>query len=158
MDSSNICDLDHILRCSCFLSYYMTIIVIFAHMSRWLIFWMNRENPNNCGHHHDSMQFLVITQISFSQARWGRFGLSQLYFEMYARFISSLLHGTNSTLTAIDLLFVSNFFQPFACEGKFVFPLTQSYKGGNLLSLCRVPTAFWNSKSRRIEEIGGEIL
>ena len=49
------------------------------------------------------------------------FGHSELCFEMHASLISLLLCGTNKTLRAIDLLFVSNLSQSLAYERVFLF-------------------------------------
>ena len=48
------------------------------------------------------------------------FTLAVIFFDLYASLISLVLYDTNKTLRAIVLLFCSNFFQSFECDGKSI--------------------------------------
>ena len=45
----------------------LILLLLLITMISTFLFWMNRGNPYNSSHHHDSVWFLVITWIWFSQ-------------------------------------------------------------------------------------------
>ena len=72
----------------------------------------------------------------------------ELYFDMQARAISSVLYGTNKLLRVINLLFDLNFFQASLCNEKIIsFHLYWSIKGLMFWSFNAMVKASWKNLS-----------
>ena len=69
-----------------------------------------------------------FTLVIINKITW--FSHWKVCFDLYASLIFLVLCGTNKILRAIVLLFCSNFFQSFECDGKSIsFQLYWSIKG-----------------------------
>ena len=80
--------------------------------------WCNLILLNNADNVFIARQCHFSFSVIIKRITW--FLRFELCFEMYACLISSLLCGTFKILIAIVLLFPSNVFQSFLCDGKLI--------------------------------------
>ena len=94
----------------------------------WSPSWFDVILCNNLDKHFTARSCHFLPIVIIRRITWSR--CSELCFQMYACLISFSLYGTTKTLTTIDLLFVSNFFQSLVCEGNVVSFLSYYFKKG----------------------------
>ena len=139
--------------------FYVTIIMIFTYLIMlfkfFCLYYMSENSLSNKSIQH-VLLFLYVMQTIFLQQDNGIFLPSViinkitwfsclvLYFDTYACLVFSVLWGTYKILRAIDLLFNSNFFQSFWCDGKLIsFQLYWSIKSLIFYRLWESFSMFW---------------
>ena len=83
-----------------------------------------------------------MLSVIINKITW--FSRLNLYFDLYASLMFSVLYGTNKILREIDLLFNSNFFQPLRSDGKSIsFQLYWLINGLIFNNFCGSFLTFW---------------